>query len=176
MTRPKPAQAAHGRNAALGVDVVIGSAQWRGKPKIAATVRRAIRTAARLAAKSGSTSRAELAILLTNDSAIRALNHDWRKRNAPTNVLSFPANPLPGRRPRHLGDIVIAYETVAREAKAEKKSFDRHLVHLAVHGYLHLLGHDHANDREARKMERLEVAILAKLGLPDPYDMRSHAV
>jgi probable rRNA maturation factor len=71
-----------------------------------------------------------------------------------------------------LGDIVIAYQTTAREARAEGKPFAHHLAHLAVHGYLHLLGHDHENDRAARRMERLEVEILETLGIPDPYATR----
>ncbi len=112
--------------------------------------------------------------MLTDDSAIRALNRDWRKLDAPTNVLSFPARTAgaPRQRPRHLGDIVIAYETTAREAIVEGKSFNHHLVHLAVHGYLHLLGYDHATDGDAEKMERLEVDILARLAVPDPYAHR----
>jgi probable rRNA maturation factor len=109
--------------------------------------------------------------LLADDSAIRALNREWRKLDAPTNVLSFPSNAAgaPRRMPRYLGDIAIAYETTTREAAAEKKPFEHHLVHLAVHGYLHLLGYDHATNSDAKKMERLEVDILARLAVPDPY-------
>ena len=109
--------------------------------------------------------------MLTHDSAIRALNRTWRGKDVPTNVLSFPSRQLRAKRqrPAHLGDIVIAFETVAREAKAERKPFRHHLAHLAVHGYLHLLGHDHETDREAHKMERLERKILARLAIPDPY-------
>ena len=89
--------------------------------------------------------------MLTDDAAIRALNRDWRGNDTPTNVLSFPA---PTRQSatgvRHmLGDIVIAYETIAREAAAEGKPFAHHLAHLAVHGFLHLLGYDHETDRDA---------------------------
>ena len=119
---------------------------------------------------------AELAIVLTNDSAIRALNHKWRKIDAPTNVLSFPAKSARHLGNQQLGDIVIAYETMAREAAAEGKSFEHHLVHLAVHGFLHLLGYDHATERDAKKMERLEVDILARLDVPDPYVTRDPAV
>ncbi len=169
MTSKHARRTARGRNAAPQVEVLIGSPQWRRQRKAASLVRQAIRTAALIAGGSRSTRRVELAILLTDDSAIRALNHDWRRRNAATNVLSFPAKALRGQPSRHLGDIVIAYETVAREAATEHKSFAHHLVHLAVHGYLHLLGHDHATDREADKMERLEIDILARLGVPDPY-------
>ncbi len=163
----------------LLTDVLVRSPRWKARPQASALVRRAIAAAAEAA----STPPAELAIVLTDDSEIRALNRQWRKLDAPTNVLSFPARKVAGaatpaaaagrRTPfRLLGDIVIAYETVAREAAAERKSFDHHLVHLAVHGFLHLLGHDHATGRDAAKMERLETAILARLGIPDPYAAR----
>ena len=113
--------------------------------------------------------------MLTDDSAIHALNRDWRGHDAPTNVLSFPAQPLRGRKPApaaSLGDIVIAFETTRREAAAEGKPLKDHLAHLAVHGFLHLVGYGHDKDRDARKMESLEVAILAGLGVPDPYAVR----
>jgi len=109
--------------------------------------------------------------VLCDDSAIRALNRDWRGKNAPTNVLSFPAA-MPGKARSaspYVGDIVIAYQTTAREAVAEGKPFDHHLTHLAIHGFLHLLGYDHKNDRDAQKMERLERKILKRLAIPDPY-------
>ena len=149
------------------IDVSIRSARWKRQPRAAAIVRQAVAAAARAA----STPRAELAIVLTHDSAIRALNRTWRGKDAPTNVLSFPSGPMraSGPRPAYLGDIVIAFETVAREAKLEGKPFRHHLAHLAVHGYLHLIGHDHENDRDAQKMERLERKILARLAIPDPY-------
>lgn len=173
--------AAGGRKSAPLVEVIIASPQWRKKPRAAALLRKAIRIAA--ATQTASTPPAELAIVLTDDSAIRALNHKWRKIDAPTNVLSFPGKLVRAGRgsPRHLvnvhmGDIVIAYETTAREAAAEGKSFEHHLVHLAVHGYLHLLGYDHESDRDAKKMERLEIAILARLKVPDPYVTHDPAV
>jgi probable rRNA maturation factor len=169
MTRKRARRKARGRTAAPRIDILIGSPQWRRRRKATSLLRKAIRTAALFVRRSRSTPRSELAILLTDDSAIRTLNHDWRERNAATNVLSFPAKAVHGKPSRHLGDIVIAYETVAREAAAEAKSFDHHLVHLAIHGYLHLLGHDHATDRDADEMEQLEIDILARLGVPDPY-------
>jgi probable rRNA maturation factor len=168
MTKKRARRKARGRNRAPDIDILIGAAPWRRRRNAATLVRKAIRTAALIARGSRSTSRAGLAILLTDDSTIRALNRDWRKRNAATNVLSFPAQSIRGH-PRHLGDIAIAYETVAREAATEGKPFGHHLAHLAIHGYLHLLGHDHAKVREADKMERLEIDILARLGVPDPY-------
>jgi len=186
---------AGGRKSAPLVEVIVASPQWRRHPRAASLVRQAIRVAASTksaSTKSASTPHAELAIVLTDDSAIRALNDKWLKRDAPTNVLSFPAKrtslppPARGKRgergkrianaPRQLGDIVIAFETTAREAAAEGKTFGHHLVHLAVHGFLHLLGYDHATDRDAKKMERLEIDILARLHVPDPYLTRDPPV
>jgi len=134
------------------------------------------------AAKAVSTSPTELAIVLGDDSTIRALNRNWRGKDAPTNVLAFPAPDPPVSRPAghrsrgrgknsspYIGDIVIAYQTVAREAAAEGKPFGHHLAHLAIHGFLHLHGYDHDHDRDAQRMERLERKILARLASPDPY-------
>jgi probable rRNA maturation factor len=113
--------------------------------------------------------------VLTDDKAIRALNRKWRKKNAPTNVLSFPA-PDGGASPHPvLGDIVIAYETTAAESRADDKRFDHHLVHLVVHGFLHLLGYDHESDAEAEEMEQFERKILSRLDVPDPYTARDAA-
>jgi probable rRNA maturation factor len=101
---------------------------------------------------------------------VQALNRDWRGIDKPTNVLSFPApEPAAGIRPRPLGDIAIAYETTRREAESESKPFAHHLSHLAVHGFLHLIGYDHETDDEAETMENLEREILSQLGVPDPY-------
>ena len=148
----------------LAIDVLVRSRKWNAEPRAGTIVRKAIRAAATAA----STPRAELAIVLTDDSAIHALNRDWRGQNKPTNVLSFPAA-RPRGRAAQLGDIVIAFETTAREARSEGKPLRHHLAHLAVHGFLHLVGYDHDKDRDAKKMESLEVEILAELGVPDPY-------
>ena len=174
-----------GREKIFSIEVLVQSSKWKIEPQAGATVRKAIQAAATAA----STPRAELAIVLTDDSAIHALNRDWRGHDAPTNVLSFPAPdllppPLAGQgrgggrraarseRPKTLGDIVIAFETTAREAAAEGKPLKHHLAHLAVHGFLHLVGYDHEKARDAKKMESLEVEILAGLGVPDPYAVR----
>ena len=147
---------------ALTIDVIVGSELWKdaGKPK--ATVQRAVTRAAAMLSTTGS----ELAIVLTDDSAIRALNREWRGVDEATNVLAFPTKyAMAG----HLGDIVLAFETIAREARFERKPLAHHLAHLAVHGFLHLLGYDHQNDKDATVMERLECEILRRLAIPDPY-------
>ena len=113
----------------------------------------------------------EVSLVFTSDAAIRQINAEWRNQDKPTNVLSFPAFPLePGGKPGPmLGDIVLAEETIAREAADLGKPFDAHLTHLLVHGFLHLFGYDHMETDEAEKMEGLETRILAELGLSDPY-------
>lgn len=113
----------------------------------------------------------EVSFLFTDDATIQAINNEWRGKDKPTNVLSFPAFPLrPGMAPKPLlGDIVLAFETVQREAKDEHKSFDNHIAHLMIHGLLHLFGYDHETDSEAEAMEDLERKILSALAIPDPY-------
>lgn len=113
----------------------------------------------------------EVSLVFTNDAEIRGINAEWRNQDKPTNVLSFPAFPLvPGKMPGPmLGDIIFAEETLTREAGELGKSFDDHLTHLMVHGFLHLFGYDHMEEDEAEKMEGLETRILAELGLSDPY-------
>jgi probable rRNA maturation factor len=174
MKRPRGAAPAIKILAAPAVDILVESARWSGRRGVQPLLRRAIAgaSAALPARAARSTSGAELAIVLTNDSAIRKLNRTWRGKDEPTNVLAFPADQQAGR-PRLLGDVVIAYETLAREARTERKPFDHHLAHLAVHGFLHLCGYDHESDRQAATMERLETAILARLGVPDPYIART---
>jgi probable rRNA maturation factor len=118
-------------------------------------------------------SEVELSLVLTGDAEQRRLNQRFRGRDGPTNVLSFPttdaAAPPPGA-PLLLGDVVLACETVAREAAEQQKPFSDHLRHLVVHGVLHLLGYDHGEAAAARRMEALETAILRRLGVPDPYE------
>lgn len=115
----------------------------------------------------------EVGITLTDDAAIQALNKQHRGKDKATNVLSFPAYdpdlPHPAGAPVELGDIVLAYETIAREATEQGKSFHDHVTHLIIHGTLHLIGHDHEQDDEAETMEALEVRILAELGIKNPY-------
>jgi len=148
--------------ARLTVDVAVKSPLWRAEPGARAVVRRSVLEAAAAVSAEG-----ELAVVLADDSAIRKLNRDWRGKDAATNVLSFPL-PAAGAAGL-LGDIVIAYETTAREAQAEGRPLRNHLAHLAVHGFLHLVGYDHETDREADAMESLETVILSRLGVPNPY-------
>ncbi len=113
---------------------------------------------------------AEIAVLLADDARVREVNRQWRAMDRPTNVLSFPGAP-PERiaQAPFLGDIILAFETTAAEAKAEDKPLDQHMTHLVVHGVLHLLGYDHKTPGDAERMEGLESAILASLDIPDPY-------
>lgn len=109
-------------------------------------------------------------IVLADDAGVRALNARFRNQDKPTNVLSFPARaPTTALVEKTLGDVVLAYETVAREAAEQAKPFVHHVSHLVVHGVLHLLGYDHDADAEAQTMEALEVSALARLDIPNPY-------
>ena len=158
--------------AGLAVDVAEPSPLWR---RHLPAVERHCAAAARAAlAHAGPMSGggAELSIVLGDDQLLRGLNRRWRGLDKPTNVLSFPAQsagPLPAGAPRLLGDVVLAFETVHDEAAAQGKPLADHLRHLVVHGVLHLLGFDHESAAEAERMEALETAVLARLGVPDPY-------
>lgn len=113
----------------------------------------------------------ELSLVFTDDAQIRTLNAGYRGKDKPTNVLSFPA--FPAKRgaplPPMLGDVVLASETIRREAALEGKPLDHHIAHLIIHGFLHLIGYDHETDAEADEMESLERRALALLAIPDPY-------
>jgi probable rRNA maturation factor len=117
----------------------------------------------------------ELGVLFVDDVRMRALNRQWRGFDKSTNVLSFPAAGAVAIEalPPLLGDIVLAAGTVAREARLENLPLEHHLLHLIVHGLLHLLGYDHENDEEADRMEGAESRILARLGVPDPHARNS---
>ncbi len=164
-TRAAPKiRAAFKTKARVALDIRVESDLWKKKRNIEDAARRAIIEAASAAACSP----CALAVLLTDDPSIRVINADWRGVDAPTNVLSFPAPPSNGRRP-FLGDIVLAFETIAAEAGAEGKPFAHHFAHLCVHGFLHLLGYDHVRKKDAEVMETAERDILRRLRIPDPY-------
>jgi probable rRNA maturation factor len=111
-----------------------------------------------------------IVILLTDDDSVQGLNRDFRQKDYPTNVLSFPSPRDPVGNPEgQIGDIALAYGVCAREAAEQGKPLGHHLQHLVAHGVLHLLGYDHEGDDEAEAMEALEREILAGLDVPDPY-------
>jgi len=153
------------RRAAPEIDIAVASPLWQAQPLAGQTVRDAIATAAANAARGGGVS-----VVLTDDAAMRKLNRDWRGFDKPTNVLSFPA--AKSAAAPFLGDIVIAYETLDRECAEAERAFLHHLAHLTVHGFLHLIGYDHANDSDAAAMESLESKIMRTLKMPDPYGAR----
>jgi probable rRNA maturation factor len=153
----------------LVVDLAVPVAAWRrALPDVEAIVREAARAAVEGADQD--LGAAELSLLLTDDAEVTALNERWRGRVGPTNVLAFASEerPVPPA-PLLLGDVVLAYETVVREAGEQGKSLADHLRHLVIHGVLHLLGYDHDADGPAQRMEALETRILATLGVADPY-------
>jgi len=110
----------------------------------------------------------QVTIVLTDDAEMRNLNRTWRGKDAATNVLSFPVDDGIGE-PGLLGDVVLAYETTLEEARQQNIALQDHVSHLVVHGVLHLLGFDHAEDEAAERMENLERTALASLGIADPY-------
>jgi probable rRNA maturation factor len=169
--------------------VTIEAESWRtALPDAEPVCRRAAEAALDAAGRPG-TGPAELSVVLADDATVHDLNRTWRGKDAPTNVLSFPLqdlNPLEKKPepkgakalesvaggppvPLLLGDVILAHETVAREADAQSKPLADHVTHLVVHGVLHLLGFDHVEEAQAERMERTETEILARLGIADPY-------
>lgn len=161
------------RAARIRIDLRADDAGWRTDwPAAAGLCRKAARATLK-ARPSGLAQPVELCLVLSDDVRVRFLNRVWRRKDKPTNVLSFPAaDTAPAGVPLLLGDVVLARETIRREARAQGKPADAHLQHLVVHGVLHLLGHDHIRAADAAAMERLEVAVLARLGVPNPYEAR----
>jgi probable rRNA maturation factor len=153
----------------MKVSIEVEDSAWAALPGLEELARNAVQAALAGADVSDS----ETVVLFTDDIAMAGLNAEWRGRNSPTNVLSFPAPPdmtIPEGELRPLGDIVLASGVVAREAREQGKSLRDHTAHLIVHGVLHLVGHDHVDETQAAEMERLETDILKGLGVPDPYE------
>jgi probable rRNA maturation factor len=165
----KAARPAPGGHPALDIDISVEAAGWPAETDLVALAGRA--SAATLAELAIPPGRSEIGILFTDDAHVRSLNAEWRGKDKPTNVLSFPAFPVvtKGTMPPMLGDIVLAIETVRAEAALDSKPFEHHLTHLVVHGLLHLLGYDHETDADGEEMEGLERRILAGLAIADPY-------
>jgi probable rRNA maturation factor len=148
----------------FSIELQFGDPRWRKVRGLSARVT----DAANRALKAGKAPRnAALTVLLAGDTQVKALNRDFRGKNKPTNVLSFPAPPTADD--DYLGDIMLAYGVTTKEAKAGGKRLIDHATHLVVHGALHLLGFDHVTPRKANVMEPLETKILARLGIADPY-------
>jgi len=141
----------------MNIDVVTKSKKWQGQERLIENITKKILPLAKVKAE-------EVSISLVSDAQMKKINYQFRGKNKPTNVLSFP-----GLDQFFLGDIVIAYETLVREAKEQKKDFNNHLTHLILHSILHLLGYDHKEEKDAQKMEKLEIKILHQLGIQNPY-------
>ncbi|TCT06249.1 rRNA maturation RNase YbeY [Aquabacter spiritensis] len=160
---------AEARSPALSIDVLIEADGWAALADAAARAEQAARAAIAEAADLDPGAY-EMSIILSDDARIRILNSQWRGKDKATNVLSFPAAEPPGvGAPVPLGDVILAFETVAAEARSEDKRIADHLSHLVIHGTLHLLGFDHEDEEEAEEMEDVERTILAGLGISDPY-------
>lgn len=159
----------------LDLQISVEEGNWPGEAALAAVAERVLGQAAAQLAKAEKQPfppmPVEVSLVFTDDASIRTINQEWRGQDKPTNVLSFPAYPLvPGGKPGPmLGDIILARETLEREAVELGKPFDDHMSHLLVHGFLHLFGYDHLETEDAERMEALETRILADLGIPDPY-------
>jgi len=159
----------HDSVSGVAIDIAIEGGGWPEETLLRELSAQAVEAVLEILGMDGGSS--ELSLLFTGDEGVRELNARWRGKDKPTNVLSFPAFPVhPGDAlPPMLGDIALAFETVAREAVDEEKPFENHLRHLIVHGVLHLLGYDHETDDEAELMEGLERRALVALAIPDPY-------
>lgn len=156
---------------ALDIEIGCDAGAWTDAlPAVEAIVRRAATAAWVSGNGEQGAEGAEISIMLTDNASITALNEKFRGKNGPTNVLSFPADDpgAPGRG-RLLGDVVLAFETLRDEAREQGKTLADHASHMAVHGVLHLLGHDHETREDAAAMEGLEIRVLAGLGVADPY-------
>ena len=138
---------------------MVEAGDWPKKQALRRLVKKAV-DAALAEAGAEADAATELSVVFSDDAHIRTLNAGWRGKDKPTNVLSFPAFPMKigEKPPPMLGDVVLAAETVAREAELEGKPLDHHISHLVIHGVLHLLGHDHEEEAEAERMEALERA------------------
>ena len=158
----------------VNVETAIEAGDWaKALPDAAAIAERAI--LATCVAVNGVPEGTEVSVLLTDDAHQQVLNLDWRGKDKPTNVLSFPgdgAEGLPQGAPVLLGDIAVAFETTNLEADEQQKSLAHHFCHLIVHGMLHLLGFDHKTQPQADEMEPLEIKVLEGLGIVSPYPDR----
>jgi probable rRNA maturation factor len=149
----------------LAIDIAYDSPLWSDLPYIELWSHDIIGYATQII----DVDRGRISLCLSDDRQIRILNKQWRAQDKATNVLSFPSPPSMNFEEHILGDIIIAYETVERECVDEHKTFRDHYAHLLVHGFLHLMGYDHASEDEAIEMEHIERDILALMHIEDPY-------
>ena len=153
----------------ISFDLLVQAGAWDDRPDDEAVAR----LLAALERETDLSGEYEVSLVLSDNAHVRTLNRDWRGKDRPTNVLSFPAEDrdpdVPPMLPL-LGDVILAEETVRREACEQGKGFRDHALHLIAHGVLHLLGHDHMDEAEAERMEKLEVKVLARVGIDDPYE------
>lgn len=159
-----------GASSVLTIDFSIQSGSWPERSELANLLDRILSTASTLCPFDLPVG-AEVSVVFCDDENIQVLNNSFRDEDKPTNVLSFASNDgiaLESWSPL-LGDVILAQETLEREAKAQNKTFTDHMTHLLVHGFLHLVGYDHMNDEDAEEMENLERKVLAALGIADPY-------
>ncbi len=154
----------------LAIEININCQGWPKEKKLHDLVENAVRSAS-VSAEIAYPEQAQLSLLFSDNREIQRLNNQFRGKNVPTNVLSFPQLEIkPGQSAGEiLGDIAFALETIRAEAALENKSFDNHLTHLIVHGFLHLFGYDHMEENDAEIMEAHEISALAKLGIENPY-------
>jgi probable rRNA maturation factor len=166
----RPTRKRDGAAPPLHIDILIQAGDWPARRRLRRLTARALGVAVDLSGILFAPDD-EVSVVFTDDSHIRDLNRAFRDKDKPTNVLSFPAAPSTGKNRFGpiLGDLVLAEETIQREAADQGLRFDDHVTHLIIHGFLHLIGHDHETEGEATVMERLETAILGRLGIADPY-------
>lgn len=167
----------------LSVNVVKMSSRWQGAfPNMRKKIEQAAAAAFLNAKKPAAFARRhfEITLVLADDATVKGLNNDYRGKNKPTNVLSFPQlnmgkfrrgalDIFPAKAQVPLGDVVMGFQIIQRESRTQKKTLEEHVIHLTVHGVLHLLGYDHMRLKDAKTMEKLECDILESLGYPDPY-------
>jgi probable rRNA maturation factor len=154
-----------GMSITLSLDLRVADDRWQKLEDVERFATHVLAAAAARMAQGG-----EVAVLLTDDAEMHALNKQWRGIDKPTDVLSFPGDgpEIPGQ-PQYLGDIAIGYDTALRDAETMGRAFEAHMAHLLIHGFLHLLGYDHIEPEDAKVMEPLEVEMLASLGWDNPY-------
>ncbi len=164
-------QAESGLAFELEIDVMVADQRWlekMGEADLNKLIRKAVFSTLELGnPKIGGAG--EICIALSNDAHVQELNQQWRQIDKPTNVLSFPQIEPFASLEGMLGDIILGLETVENEAKNNQLAFSDHLTHLVVHGFVHILGYDHQNDKEADQMESMEIKILNNLKIANPY-------